>query len=157
VFTGNGGALLDSYDNSASSYLDGLNIGRNPTPAQTPTGDALLTANGGVGITGGGSWVPNTPEVLTFRLPVAPGESLVTGTAFVNGVSKDPNPNAPKIPGVDSSRTTTFLGYSALSSVTTSAYPYYCGSIAELLVYSKALTDDDRAAVEKYLRSRFKL
>jgi hypothetical protein len=159
-FLGNSGALFDSHDNTAFNYRDGLTIGRNPTPAQNATGDGLLlitngTSNTGqVGITGGGSWVPAKPELLAFRLPAAAGDALVAGTAFVDGVSEAPSPNDPLIPEFTDNRTTTYIGYNA--GIATGYHPY-CGGIGELLVYSKALSDADRQAIETHLRTRWGL
>jgi len=158
-FTGTSGALFDSHDNSMFDYRDGLTVGRNPTPANNGSGDALLTITNGtnsigqVGITGGASWVPGTAELLTFHLPPGASTTLVAGTAYVNGTFKDPNPNDPLIPLLTNGRTTTYVGYRD----TTTSYPFYCGGIGEFLVYSKGLADADRAAVEAHLKTRWGL
>jgi hypothetical protein len=157
VFTGNAGALFDTNTNSIGGYTEGIMIGRNPNPAQTASGDAyLFTTNavgtGSVAITGGGSWVPAVPELLELRLPAGPGGGVVAATGFVNGVSATMNPNNPLIPDVDIARTTSFVGYTPGPS---SGYPLFCGSIGELLVYAKALSDADRKAIESHLRARW--
>ena len=160
AFLGSASALFDSSKGVAGgSYTEGITVGRNPTPAQNASGDAyLLVTNGGgtgsVSITGGGSWAPVTAELLELRLPAAPGGALVAGTAYVNGATTAPNPNNPFVPDFESARTRTYVGYNANP---VSGYPLYCGGIGELLVYSKALSDADRVAVESHLRARWGL
>jgi len=157
-FTGNSGALFDSSQEMNFQYSDAIAIGRNwDESANTASGDAeLFSGTGAVGITGGGSWVPGTADLVEFRLPAASGGSLVGGTAFVNGTFQNNlNPNGPTIPYYNGNRTTTYIGYHA--SETTGDHQLYCGMIGEMIIFSKGLNDGDRQAVESYLKTRWQL
>ncbi|CAN5297655.1 hypothetical protein BH09MYX1_BH09MYX1_05870 [soil metagenome] len=157
-FLGNSSAIFDSFEDIGSTYAHGISIGRNPTPAQTASGDAILVIDDGspaqAGIVGSGSWVPATAELLEMRLPPAPGGTLVQATAYVNGTLASLSPNSPTIPDVSPGRSTTYLGTKAYA---VTPYGGYCGDLGEILVFSKALTDGDRLAIEAYLKSHWKL
>jgi hypothetical protein len=157
-FLGNAAGVFDSSDNTQFNHTDFISINRNYAESpQNASGDAMITTSGGgAAITGGGSWVPATAEVLELRFPAAAGGALVSTTAYVNGTFQNNlSPNNVITPGINSSRTTTFIGNWA--SKTTSGYSQYCGMIGELLIYSKALADADRQAVETYLKTRWSL
>lgn len=157
-FTGNAAGIFDSSNNTQFNHSDFISINRNYTESpQIASGDAMLTTSGGgASITGGGSWVPATAELLELRFPAAAGGALVSTTAYVNGTFQNNlSPNNIITPGIDSARTTTFIGNWA--SKTTGGYSLYCGMLGELLIYSKALADADRQAVETYLKTRWSL
>lgn len=154
-FSGSAGAVLDLWDGNTQS----ISIRRNPKPAQTASGDGMLSidndgAMGAVAIAGGTSWVPGQEQLLEFHLPPAPGGTLVAGTAFVNGALATVGENDPLIPylmGASSS------SIGILQSPGGNSYNLYCGMIGEMLLYSKALSDADRMSVEGYLKSKWGL
>ena len=158
-FLGNAAGVFDSSDNTSFNHSDPIAVGRfyDVSTAQVASGDgAIFSGQGYSAITGSASWVPATPELLELRLPAAPGGSLVTATAWVNGTfQNNVSQNNTTIPSINSSRTTTYIGNHA--SKTTGGYALYCGMIGELLIYSKALVDADRQAVEAHLKTRWGL
>lgn len=151
-FLGNTGAVLEV--SGANNFIA---VRRNPTPAQTASGDGMLSidnngSTGSVSIMGGGSWVPAQEALLDFRLPAAPGGTLVAGTAYFDGTAASIGENDPLSPEVQT-RNMNGLGFSQ----TGGSYSLYCGLIGEILLYSRALSDADRVSVETYLKTKWGL
>ena len=158
-FTGGSAAIFDSFD-PTSGYQHGIAIVRDKAIANTASGDAMLMSAAEVGgeevqIIGSGSWVPATPHLLEFRLPAAPSNQAVAGLAYVDGTLASLGTNGPVTPDFTSSRTKTYIGDRLAPGA--SSYHVYCGMLGEMLIYSKALADADRQAIESHLKTRWGL
>ncbi len=155
-FIGNASGFLDMAPDDTTTNGE-VWLGRNPTPGNTTSGDFRIASEvtngtGNVTADGGTTWVNGITHVYEAVLPQSPENASTSGYLYLDGNAVTAVNNFMTTPK-NVTRTSNFVGYVAGSS----GYRSYCGLIGEIILYAKVLNDNDRAAIETYLKAKWGL
>jgi hypothetical protein len=161
-FEGADSAFIDLGNGGPSAPKDNLTFGRAFSPTNTATGDyQLLIYNGTSGPStslaagSGTTYVNGITHLFEVIVPAtAPAQTVAGAKLFEDGTSVGATTS--NLVGPDNTtRAKDFIGYNLSES--TNTYQGYAGLIGEIIVFSRALTDPQRTAVEAHLKTKWGL
>ena len=161
-FEGADSAFVDLGEGTMSGPKDNITFGRAYTPTNTATGDFQLVVYNGtsgpltsIAAGAGATYVNGVAHLFEVIVPAtAPIQPVAGAKIYEDGTPVGATTN--DLVGPDNTtRSKAFIGYNL--SQTANTYSGYAGLIGEVLVFSRALTDPQRQAVEAHLKTKWGL